>query len=184
MFKRITFACLTISVMMVFSSCGSSRRSLIPQAVNMVKAVSFEELNLTGKDYVILDRIESTARIEVTISSNVFIVKDPDGTFLLSFVKDKNTNDWVLQKFEGVVHAGYLLGRDNSTSMRFDSPDEVAHRIATYRIINLVKEQGGDGIIEPVITTNMEGEKSRFGTTTVTYVTTVSGKVVRLKTTK
>lgn len=181
MVKRIAFACLTIAAFMFLSSCASTG-ALMPQATNMVKAVSFEELNLTGKDYVILDRIEASARIEVSISANSCTIKDPDGKFEIVYVKDK-TGKLVPQKYNGVLRTGYLLSTVYN-GHGYDSPDEIAHRLAIYRIINLVKEQGGDGIIEPVISTNVEGSKTVLGVTTITYFTTVSGKVVRLNTSK
>ena len=168
---------------MAFSSCSSSR-VLIPQATNMVKAVSFDELNLTGKDYEILDRVEASSRIIVELTKDSYTVKDPDGTFEFEFKKDKKTGAFTLEDFDGVVRAGYLLSRDRSENDVMAYPDQIAHRIAIYRIVNLVKEQGGDGIIEPVISTAVEGTESRFGHTTITYLTTVSGKVVRLKTSK
>lgn len=180
--KKKLLLCIPVLALMCLSSCSSSR-SFIPQASNMVKSVSLEELNLTGKDYTILDRVEATARINVEITKSTYTVSDPDGAFKLSFEKNKKTGEMELSSFSGVVRAGYLLSRDNGR-INLDSPDEIAHRMATYRLINLVREQGADGIIEPVVSTNIEQTKSSFGTTSVTFLTTVSGKPIRLKTTK
>lgn len=168
---------------MVISSCSSSR-SLIPQAKNMVNTVYFDELNLTSKDYEILDRIEASSRIVVEMDNKSFNITDPDGTFKMAFVLDKKTGKMVLSNMEGVVRAGYLSTREMGT-LNLDSPDEIAHRMAIYRLVNLVKEQGGDGILEPVISTNVEGveQGGLFSSKiTVTYFTTVSGKVIRVKT--
>lgn len=157
--------------------------SLIPQAVSTVKSVSFDELNLTNKDYAILDRIEASARIEMTISNDEYSVKDPEGSFELEFARDPNTGKFVLNDFEGVVRAGFLTsGKFSEIDPR--RPEEIAHAMAMYRIINLIKEQGADGIIEPVFSTNIEQTSSHRGRVTVTYLTTVSGKAVRLNTTK
>lgn len=156
---------------------------MMPQAVSMVKAVSFDELNLTTKDYEILDRVEASARIVSTITSTSYTVKDPEGSFELFFVKDQTTGDYNLMNFDGVVRAGWLLSRDKG-NINLNSPEDIAQRMAYYRIINLVKEQGGDGIIEPVISTNVEQTEAHRNRVTVTYLTTVSGKVVRLKTSK
>lgn len=179
--KKIFFAFAGVFALMVLSSC-SSTRLFVPQATNMAKAVSFEELNLTGKDYEIIDRIEASARIEVTMTNSSCTIKDTEGSFSLNFTKDKN-GEMILKSFEGVVRAGYLLSREQGYS-DINSPNEIAFRMAMYRIINLVREQGGDGIIEPVISTNVEKSSSLFGKTTCTLLTTVSGKVVRLKNTK
>lgn len=178
--KRLFIGFMSLVAIITLSSCGSSRL-LIPQATNMVKAVSFEELNLTGKDYEILNRVESTSRIIVELTSDSYTVKDPDGAFEFEFKKDKKTGNFILEDFDGVVRAGYLLSRDRSEGDVLAYPDQMAHRIAIYRIVNLVKEQGGDGIIEPVISTTVEGCEKRLGRTTITYMTSVSGKVVRLK---
>lgn len=178
MTKRLLYFCLALSTLLVLSSCGSVR-TIVPQAASSFKSVSFKELNLTGKDYEVLNRIEASARIEVTLTNTYYTIKDPEGSFSVNFEMDKKSGKWVLKNYEGVVRAGYL-----SDEVNYDgptSPSEYAHRMAIYRIINLVKEQGGDGIIEPVVSSSVEDNKSGWGKTTYTLLTTVSGKIIRLK---
>lgn len=180
MTKKISLVCLAASALLVLTSCGSSRY-IIPQAASSVKAVSFEELNLTSKDYEVLDRIEISTRLEVSINSDSYTIKDPDGAFLVEFEKNKN-GAWELENVEGVVRSGYW-----SSDVDFSgpsTPSEYAYRMAVYRIINLVKELGGDGIVEPVVSTSVEDNKSSWRETSYTLLTTVSGKVIRLKTSK
>lgn len=180
--KKLSLIVAVIIGLMIVSSCSSSR-SLIPQARNSVKTVSFDELNLTSNDYDILDRIEASATIKVEISGSNYIISDAQQTFSLEYMNNPSKpGSLTLQKFKGIVRTGYLAREDGQASI--DNPDEIARRLAIYRLINLVREQGGDGVIEPVISTNVEEMESGWGKTTVVYQTTVSGKVVRLKTTK
>ena len=176
--KRIIQICAAILIVLTLASCGSTC-NLIPQASSTIKYASFEELNLTSKDYEVLDRIEVSARIEATFTNTFCTITDPDGTFELHFKKDKN-GQWIIDRYSGVVRAGYLSQDIDFSAPR--TPDEFAHRMAIYRLINLVKEQGGDGIIEPVISTSVEENKSGWGSVKYTLLTTVSGKAIRLKT--
>ena len=57
-------------------------------------------------------------------------------------------------------------------------PEFMARCIATYRLINACKIAGGDGLIEPIISTSIE----QSGIRSVTYKTTVSAKIIKLKT--
>ncbi len=177
--KRILLSCIAASAVMLFSSCASTSRTVIPQAVNSIKAVSFEELNLTNKDYDVLNRVEASARIEVEFDGNSWTAKDPDGTFELKVNKDLKT-DKTTVTIVGVVRAGYLFSQ-NGYNLDPEQPGDLALRMAIYRLINMVKEQGGDGIIEPIVSTGVEETKRGSA---VTYITTVSGKPVRLKSSK
>lgn len=171
----------TIFAFAFLTSCGSiSSLSLMPTAVNTVKSVALDELNLTSNDYEVLDRIEAQASVVVTITANSFVIEDPEGTFQMNYFKQGET--LTLASYNGVVRAGYLA-RDYGT-IDLDNPDDVVRRIAIYRLINLCKEQDGDGIIEPIISTNVEESKSGRSTTVVTFRCTVSGRVVKLKTAK
>lgn len=182
MTKRTLFVCLATASLLGLASCGSSR-SFVPQATNMIKTVTLDEMNLTGKDYEVTNRIEASATIKVTLSGSNYSVEDPEGTFRLDFSKDKKSGEMILSKFRGVVRVGYLSRKLESFSL--NAPDEIAHRMAIYRIINLVKEQGGDGIIEPVISTTAEEiPGGLFGSSSIVYNCTVSGKVFRLKNSK
>ena len=165
--------------LILITSCSSSR-SLIPKAVNTVKTVSFKELNLTNKDYSILDRVEVSATILVDISPNSYTIHDEANSFRLLYTKNKDQIN--LTAYEGVIRAGYLA-QDYQT-VDLQSPEDLVRRLAIYRLINLVQEQAGDGIIEPIISTNIEEKKTSWNNSTIILNTTVSGKVVVLKTSK
>ncbi|MBR1549784.1 MAG: hypothetical protein IJ634_04020 [Bacteroidales bacterium] len=149
--------------------------------MSSIKTVSFEELNLTNKDYDILARVEASARIEVTYgNNNSWTAKDPEGMFELKVTKNAK-NDSSSVSLTGIVHAGYLGSQNGyylDRDLDRDQPGDLALHVAVYRLIDIVKRQGGDGIIEPVISTVVEGNKRG---TVVTYITTVSGKPIRLK---
>ena len=159
-------------------SCGVSR-PFMPLAVSTVKSVSFEELNLTSKDYEILNRVEAQASIVVKFDEDTYTISDPDGNFKLEWEKDK-TGTFHLEDYDGVLRAGYLANDYGNTGDLRSNPEEIVRRLAIYRLINLVREQGGDGIIEPVISTNVEDSSDRKNNT-ITLQATVSGKIIRLK---
>lgn len=163
----------------LLASCGSSR-SLMPMAVNTVNTVSLDELNLTNKDYEVLNRAEAQASIVVKIDANSYTIEDPEGTFQLNY--SKSGDNITLKEYKGVIRAGYLA-RDYG-SIDLSKPDDIVRRIAIYRLINLCKEQGGDGIVEPVISTNVEETKSGWSSSIVTFQCTVSGRIIKLKNTK
>lgn len=183
--KKYALLFSSILLVVLFSSCNTTQSSYLPQVTSMVKAVTFNELNLTDKDYEILDRIEATAIVHVTISGNSFIVDDPDGQFHVEYTKDPQTGSMILKSFDGVIRAGYLTREYSSGDQNY--PEDIARKLAIYRLINLVREQGGDGVIEPVIATNFDGMNTRGlirSETKLTYIATVSGKLVRLKSSK
>ena len=173
--------------MVVLSSCGGLKQKYMPQSSNMIHTVSFEDMKLTSNDYDVLQRVEATSRITLTIDGADVTIQDPDGTFKLEY-ENKVTGtgiNLVLKDFEGVIRGGFLSG---FTKIDLQDPEDIARRIALYRLINLVREQGGDYVIEPIYSINAEGDyqKKALGNmkSTITYMTTVSGKAIRLKTTK
>ena len=57
-------------------------------------------------------------------------------------------------------------------------PHWIVRRLAIYRLINAAKVAGADGVIEPIISTNVaQGRRSRD----IVYKTTVSAKLVKIK---
>ena len=180
--RKLFFYLLLIGSVAFLSSCEGTQKMFLPQTSSMVKAVSFKELNLTGKDYEILNRIEATATLNVAITSSSMIVDDPDGLFHLEYFTDPKTGIMSLKKFSGIVRTGYLTRELNTDDG--NTPEALVRKMAVFRLINLVREQGGDGIIEPVVSTDFE-DVSEGGLikskTKLTFRATVSGKVVRLK---
>ncbi len=157
-------------------ACSSSTKVLMPKAISTLNSVQFKELNLTSNDYEILNTIESTARVNVTMDAKSYTISDPDGSFSLEYAKVNETLQ--LQKYTGILTIGYLSNETGNLDM---TPEDIVRKIAIYRIIQMTKELGGDGVIEPVITMNIEQTKSGWNSATITYLTTVSAKVVKLK---
>ena len=57
-------------------------------------------------------------------------------------------------------------------------PEEIVRRLAMYRLINVAKANGADGIIEPIVSTNVE----QTGKNDILYKTTVEAKIIKLHT--
>lgn len=174
---------IAIVAALFFTSCA---KTLVPRATSTINSVRLSELNLVRADYKVLNTIEATARVQLTIKAKSFEIKDPDGNFMLlykmafaPFKKGGRGDTYQLTKFKGILTTGYL-SNDYGT-MDCSSPEDVVRRIAIYRCIALAKEQGADGIIEPIISTNVEQTKSGLATDVIMYQTTVSGKAIVLK---
>lgn len=166
---------IIIAVAIVATSCASNSALVIPKAVNTVNSVRLNELNLEREDYEILNTATATATITYTESyggANRKIVGE-NNEFMLLYSSGKKG---LSVKFSGILKFGYLA---NDYEIQGDvlHPEEVARRVAIYRIINQVYQYGADGVVEPVISTNVE----QVGKSIV-FQTTVSAKLIKLKT--
>lgn len=178
--KKILFA---VAAMLLMSSCAT-KYSIIPKAVNTISTVSYSDLDLKRADYEIIKTITATATINYSVSNNGQLV-DIDGVddnFALRYIYKgglKNAkSDWMC-KYAGVLKLGFL---SNDYAEDYDpatmcSPEKLARHLAIYRAINAAKHEGGDGLIEPVISTNVE-QAGRI----LIYKSTVTAKVIKLKT--
>jgi hypothetical protein len=169
-------------VIVAMTSCSSVR--IVPQAKSIGNAVRFQELNLTNADYSVLNTISAEATISVTYHSDKSIeVKDMDNTFSykLKSVGKKGSGVFMLDKTEGVIRGGFLS--NNLSSIDLTCPEDVSIGVALYRIISMSQQMGADGLVEPVMSTNIEGTSGSIGKMTVVYKTTVSAKPVKLKVT-
>ncbi len=166
--------------MILISSCGSTQRTVIPQAVNTVSTVTFRDLNLKTGDYYLLNKVNADATINVEYKSDDHIqIQCVEDDFTLIYKKDK-TGAWTIDKFSGVARMGYLTNDDRNMSTSLYNPEDIVRRLAIYRLINSVQQQGADGLIEPTISTNVV----QTGKKTVTFTTHAEGKLIRLKSTK
>ncbi|MBD5320353.1 MAG: hypothetical protein HDS07_05605 [Bacteroides sp.] len=166
--------------LILISSCGTTTKTpFIPKATNTVNTVYFKDLNLTGGEYEILNKVTATATIKVRYkSSNEIIVQAPDDDFTI--VYKGGDGNWRIDKSVGVACFGYLVNDDALMSKTFFSVDDIVRRLAIYRLINEVQQQGADGIIEPTVSTNaVQSGKKVF-----TLTTRAEGRLVRLKTSK
>lgn len=164
-----------ISLMLVLTSCVTTHDLIIPKAVNTINSVRLDELNLERKDYSVLNTVTATA--EITYSENrkgEYIIRGENNEFMLQYLFNIKTG-WSC-RYSGIVKLGYLAN-DYSINTGAIHPEDAARRLAIYRLINLVNMEGGDGIIEPVISTNVAQQGRN-----IIYQTTVKAKIVKLNT--
>lgn len=171
--KRI----ILIAVIAVLSGSCASNKMLLPTAVNTIGTATFEDLRLQRSDYKVLKNVTAEASIsyESNRSGDNVTIKGIDEDFVLHYEYDKKKG-WQ-HSYSGVAKLGYL-SNDYYSADGVQSPEDIVRRLAIYRAINAAKQMGGDGFIEPVISTNVEQVSNR----TVIFKSTVSGKVIKIKT--
>lgn len=166
---------LAILVALLFSSCA---RSIIPTAKSTINSVSLEELNLTRADYDIISTIEASATMVAKVQGKGYTLKDPNGDFSIVVKKDVKLIGGVqpteIKSSKGVLRLGYLA--NDYEDYKRNDPEDIARRLAKYRLIQLAKEQGADGVIEPIVSMSIE----QTGWREYTYYCTVSAKAIKL----
>lgn len=180
MYKKISYFFAVAIVAVAMSSC---RTIAIPKAVNTVHPVGWEELNLTRKDYIILNTVSAEASVSWVETSKRLKISDENGEFVVTFKKQKIKTPFgkdlafKLDDVKGIIRIGLLKNDYDLNDLDLHSdPFWFSRNMATYRLINAAKMAGADGIIEPIVSTNIEqiGRK-------VVFKTTVSGKLIKLK---
>ncbi len=170
----------------------------MPKASNTINTVRFDELNLDKKDYTILKNVTADATfIYDEVGENLISITEQNGEFSVSFaatdpnLKNPQNNkkaktsqpnnvkkEWHLLNFSGIAYFGYLSNDYGDMSVNKD-PEYYSRRFAFYRLINQCKAIGGDALIEPVVSTIVQQQG-----TTLIFKTTVTAKVVIIKTDK
>ncbi len=163
----------------IFSSCGSSK-TIVPTAINTINSVSLSELNLERKDYKILNTISAEAAILYIESYDKIIIKDSNQEFEIEYIYDKKMNKFNINKIEGIARYGFLTNDYQNQDFSSVAPEAIARNFAIYRLINACKVAGGDGVIEPIVSTNVEQQGKKI----IIYKTTVSAKIIKLNTDK
>lgn len=180
MYKKISYFFAVAIVAVAMSSC---RSVVVPKAVNTVHPVGWEELNLTRKDYIILNTVSADASVTWSETSKKLKISDESGEFVATFKKYKiktpfgKSVDFSLKDVKGIVRIGLLKNDYDMEDLGLQAdPFWFSRNMAMYRLINAAKIAGADGIIEPIVSTNIEqvGRK-------VVFKTTVSGKLIKLK---
>lgn len=174
--KKNLFLAAILAIAM--TSCRSAL-SVIPQATNTVASISFNDLDLQRTDYIIVNTVTAEASLTAHFSDFSVKVEDPDGEFSLTWNKNNKTGEWEPNSIKGLVCLGYLSNDYDDELFNIPPyPHWIVRRLAIYRLINAAKIAGGDGVIEPVISTNVEqGKSSRE----IIYKTTVSAKIIKIK---
>lgn len=178
MYKKLSVIAVVVLCTIAMSSCRSAL-SVIPQATNTIAPISFGDLDLQRKDYIILNTISAEATLTAHFSDGTVKVDDPSGEFSLTWEKDKKTGEWSPDRIKGIVRLGYLSNDYDEELFNIPPyPHWIVRRLAIYRLINAAKVAGGDGVIEPVISTNVEQGRSNRD---IVYKTTVSAKLIKIK---
>ena len=181
MYKKIFYLVTVAAVAVAMSSC---RTVAVPKAVNTIHPVGWQELNLTRKDYIILNTATAEASVTYQKTSKRITISDVNKEFVATFkrVKFKNafgkkSEGWYLYDVDGIIRIGFLKNDYDEDEVELvNNPSWFSRKMATYRLINAAKVAGADGIIEPIISTNIE-QMGRH----VVFKTTVSGKLIKLK---
>lgn len=177
--KSILF--ITITIALFFTAC-STPSAIVPTAVNTVNSVSLRELNLERKDYKILNTISAEASVIYSQFGGAITIKEVNGDFSVGFKREKvdGKRQWIYSGCTGVARYGFLSNDySNVGNINDIHPETIARNLAVYRLINACKIAGGDGVIEPVISTNI-GQEGR----NIVFKTTVSAKVIKINTDK
>jgi len=184
MYKKL-FIPLVAACVISMTSC---RSYVVPQSINTTAKVAFADLNLERNDYVVLNTISAEASVVAKYSKNKMIITDASNEFSATWKKGvyfagrMRRVGWILdmKKLRGIVRLGYL-SNDYDNIDPFDLPHsahDICRNLAIYRLINAQKIAGGDAIIEPVISTNVERGKSY---NEIVYKTTITAKLVKIK---
>lgn len=175
--KTTSFIFFALLLSVFFTSCTSYK--IIPKAVNTVNSVRLEELNLKhGSDYTIMNTTTAEATVYYSESIGKISVREENNEFEIIYTEDKKTGKWSISSCKGIARFGFLSNDYGSTSLSDQiSPEDIVRKLAIYRLINAVKAIGADGVIEPVVSTNVE-QRGRD----IVFKTTASGKLIKLKT--
>ncbi|MCH5328257.1 MAG: hypothetical protein J1E02_04490 [Coprobacter sp.] len=181
---------ISVSILL-FTSCKTQKPTIIPKALNTISVANYDNLRLDRDDYQVLNTVTTEATIaytEVTNRKGVVIstrIAEVNGAFSINLtpkdmflLRGASLRTTTIQNTStGVITLGYLNNDYSYNNAELNNPEILARRVAIYRAINEARVQGGDGLIEPVISTNVEQNGA-----TVYYKSTVIAKVIKLKT--
>ena len=166
-----------------FALVSCAYQTIVPRAVNTVNTAPLADLNLTRGDYEVLNTVSAEASIIYTTNAQGTKIEMGDGSeFSLEYNLSRSGRlaaYWDC-KYSGIVRLGYLHAdyADAQTAGSIILPEDLARRLAIYRLINEVEQYGGDAIIEPTIATNVE----QTGKRSIVYKTRVTAKIIKIKT--
>lgn len=168
---------LTLVGALVAALSSCNRHYYVPKAINTISPVTFADLNLRRGDYEVLNTLTATGVVVYKRSFNEIKIAEENNEFSINYRYDKKTGRWNLDKVVNIVKFGFLASDYGSTAIVDYNAEDIVRRLAIYRLINEAQMMGADGVIEPVVATNME----QLGRDIV-FKTTVSAKVIKLKT--
>ncbi len=177
--KNFFYAATLFAAAILITSC-SSQSMIVPQAVNTINSVNLGELRLNHEtDYTVLNTIsaEATVILSSQKGGKQVAIEEENGEFKLLYKYDSKKKEYIYAGFDGIARFGFLEN-GNARVSDLKDPAYMAKNIATYRLINAAKISGADGIIEPITSTNVEGDGKR--NKKIIFRTTVSGKPIKL----
>lgn len=183
-FVQTAFVAILAIIAISFSSCS---KKIIPTAINTVNAVGLSELNLERKDYKVLKTISAETIVKADINEDKSVISEINNEFEITYTKKGNglfaqlfnpgaNAERYEVKCKGIVKLGYLSNDYAREALEDMCAEEIAIRTAKYRLINMAQQMGADGIVEPIISTNIE----QIGKEVI-IKTTAQGKPIILK---
>lgn len=179
---RHSFFVAMLATIFLMTSCGILKKSAptlaIPQAINTINSVSLRELNLKhGEDYTILNTVTAEAAVIYSTQSKGkhVTITEENGEFKSEWKYDDDSNEMYLFDYEGIARFGFLGNDYGNTFTNVMAPQYIVRHLAIYRLINLAKVRGADGVVEPVISTNVESRGKD-----IVFKTTATAKLMKL----
>lgn len=173
---------LIFATILMMTSCfgiKSAKPDLeMPIAINTVNSVGLEELNLKhGADYTIMNTVSADATVLYIMQQKGKQIKisEGNGEFEIVWTRDEATGRMCRTDFKGIARFGFLNNTYGGVSTKEISPEFIATSLAKYRLISLAKARGADGVIEPIISTNVEDNNG-----IIVLKTTVTAKLMKL----
>lgn len=150
----------------------------MPIAINTINSVGLRELNLKhGTDYTILNTVSADATVIYSVQKKgkQITIREENGEFKIVWKRDEDSGKMCRDDYEGIARFGFLNDNYYRVSTREIEPANIVSNLARYRLINLAKVRGADGIIEPVVSTNVEDRGND-----IVFRTTISAKLMKL----
>lgn len=175
--KHAMLGVASLVLAFTLGSCKGSQNVIVPRAISTANAIPAAGLNLQKGQYEILAAVTETASVTVNYGGNSLKINSGDGEFSYTFNQDKN-GTWFLTKFSGTANFGYLSSEVHPNA-GMPMAEDFARRVAISRLIDQIKDYGGDGALEPIVTTRA----SNAGHNKVEYQATATAKIVKIHTT-
>ena len=176
--KFLAPAYVAVAVAMLSSCTGSRSYLVIPHAVSTASAVSVDNLNLSKGDYDVLNTITETASVICEYKNNRIKVTSGENDFEYIFTQGKD--GWTLSAFSGAASLGYFTSDLQYHVAEVPDGEEFSRRVAMARIIRATKDYNADGVVEPVVISRV----NNIGKNKVEFISTVSAKLISIKTTR
>ncbi len=175
-------------------------------ACNMTKLVSAPPVAQSTMPLLAVNALQDANRYEIgeevrvmsSVSAESDVLQQPyyvtkvsstDGSF--SFARLQARAGGALNSFteaNGVVTVGTLGYTGGLESAQLvGSPEEIAKKVAIYKLIEEARKKGADALLEPIITTEVKSVETRSGANAYIvngpklYTTEIVAKIVKIK---